>query len=585
VSDVLFLILRRLRAPLIVLIVAYAIAVLGFTQVPGQLPDGQPWKMSVFHAFYVISYTATTIGFGELPYPFSDAQRLWLTFTIYLTVIAWTYTLGAIFTLISDATFRSAIAHSLFAWRVRALAEPFYILCGYGQSSRALAHVLDRMNIRVVVVELDKERAARVVIESFHSHPVAAHADARFPNVLRDAGISRKNCVGLLALTGDDKANQTIAIGARTLQPSLRVIARVKSEIAKVNLESFGDVAVINPFETFAANVALDLDAPEVLRLEEWLTAAPDAACPARIGVPQGAWVLVGYGRFGHYIAKILDERGIAWKAIDNRTLVGEADHQVLASDNTDSALRDADIDKAAVIVGGTDNDAINLAAITLARRRNPKIWTIIRQNHIADRVLIRAAKANLRFVQSEIMVHECLQLVNEPMLGDFLKLLRKEGALFASSTLEKIQSRVGDRAPHAWSFRCDLIEPGVFYALLQQKIPLTLKTLARDTDSDDESHCALALMLVRNGIASMLPEEDTELQAGDRVLFVGRRRAKSLQQRIVADPMAMEWLLTGQEPPRSALFRWWRARKRRNTLASGSDSAAAPASESASAR
>jgi voltage-gated potassium channel len=564
VSDVLFLILRRLRAPLIVLIVVYTIAVFGFTLAPGQTPDGQPWKMSIFHAFYLVSYTATTIGFGEIPYPYSDAQRLWLTVTIYLTVIGWTYTLGAIFTLISDATFRSAIAHSLFAWRVRTLAEPFYILCGYGQSSRALAHALDRMGIRVVVVELQKERASRVAIESFNSHPIVAYADARFPNVLRDAGIGRKNCVGLLALTGDDKANQTIAIGARTLQPSLRVVARVKSEIAKVNLEAFGDVAVINPFETFAANVALDLDAPEVLRLEEWLTAAPDAACPARIGVPQGPWVLVGYGRFGHYISRVLDERGVSWKAIDNRMLANEAEHQVLANDNTDTALRDAEIEKAAVIVGGTDNDAVNLATITLARRRNPKIWTIIRQNHIADRVLIRAAKSNLRFVQSEIMVHECLQLVNEPMLGDFLKLLRKEGSLFASSTLEKIQSRVGDRAPRAWSFRCDLIHPGIFYALLQQQIPLTLKTLARDTDANDERHCALALMLVRGGIASMLPEEDTVLQAGDRVLFVGRRRAYTLQQRIIDDPLAMEWLLTGQEPPRSSLFRWWRERQRR---------------------
>jgi voltage-gated potassium channel len=214
VSDVLFLILRRLRAPLIVLIVAYAIAVFGFTLMPGQTPDGQPWKMSIFHAFYLVSYTATTIGFGEIPYPYSDAQRLWLTFTIYLTVIAWTYTLGAIFTLFADATFRSAIAHGIFAWRVRTLSESFYVLCGYGQSARALAHALDRMGIRVVVVELNKERAARIPIETFSSHPIVTHADARFPNVLRDAGIGRKSCVGLIALTGDDKANQAIAIGA-----------------------------------------------------------------------------------------------------------------------------------------------------------------------------------------------------------------------------------------------------------------------------------------------------------------------------------------------------------------------------------
>ena len=47
--------------------------------------------MSFFHAFYFMSYTATTIGFGEIPNAFSDGQRLWVTFCIYLVVVAWSY--------------------------------------------------------------------------------------------------------------------------------------------------------------------------------------------------------------------------------------------------------------------------------------------------------------------------------------------------------------------------------------------------------------------------------------------------------------------------------------------------------------
>ena len=42
----LFLLLRRLRQPLIVLIVVYAVAVFGFTVVPGVDAEGQPWRMS-----------------------------------------------------------------------------------------------------------------------------------------------------------------------------------------------------------------------------------------------------------------------------------------------------------------------------------------------------------------------------------------------------------------------------------------------------------------------------------------------------------------------------------------------------------
>ncbi|MFT6725531.1 MAG: voltage-gated potassium channel, partial [Arenicella sp.] len=70
-SDVFFLVLRRLRIPLILLLTVYAVATLGMTLIPGIDPNGQPWHMSFFHAFYFVSITATTIGFGEIPYPFT----------------------------------------------------------------------------------------------------------------------------------------------------------------------------------------------------------------------------------------------------------------------------------------------------------------------------------------------------------------------------------------------------------------------------------------------------------------------------------------------------------------------------------
>ena len=78
-SDILFLILRRLRAPLITLIAVYGISIGGLALIPGLDAAGHPGRMSIFHAFYVISYTATTIGFGEIPQPFTDAQRMWVT--------------------------------------------------------------------------------------------------------------------------------------------------------------------------------------------------------------------------------------------------------------------------------------------------------------------------------------------------------------------------------------------------------------------------------------------------------------------------------------------------------------------------
>ena len=86
-NEILFMVLRRLRAPLITVIAVYAVSVLGLALMPGVDPQGNPWRLGFFHAFYVMSYTSTTIGFGELPYPFSEAQRAWLIVSIYLSVV------------------------------------------------------------------------------------------------------------------------------------------------------------------------------------------------------------------------------------------------------------------------------------------------------------------------------------------------------------------------------------------------------------------------------------------------------------------------------------------------------------------
>ena len=94
-DNVAFLIFRRMRAPLIVLIIIYSVSVMGLVLIPGQDAQGNLWHMDFFHAFYFFSYTATTIGFGEIPYAFTDAQRAWVTIAIYLTVVGWFSTLSA----------------------------------------------------------------------------------------------------------------------------------------------------------------------------------------------------------------------------------------------------------------------------------------------------------------------------------------------------------------------------------------------------------------------------------------------------------------------------------------------------------
>jgi Trk K+ transport system NAD-binding subunit len=142
-------------------------------------------------------------------------------------------------------------------------------------------------------------------------------ADARLADVLEISGVRSAHCLGLIALAGEDDANQAIAIGARVLNPSLPIVARAKSPVAKINLESFGGVTVINPFDTFADNLAVSLRKPESAAGRGLADRHARLALPRIVRPPRGRWLLVGYGRFGHSISTVLDREGIEWKAFD----------------------------------------------------------------------------------------------------------------------------------------------------------------------------------------------------------------------------------------------------------------------------
>ena len=68
-NDIFYVMLRRLRHPLITLIVIYSLATLGFVMIPGQDDQGNVWHMDFFHAIYFVSFMGSTIGFGEIFQP------------------------------------------------------------------------------------------------------------------------------------------------------------------------------------------------------------------------------------------------------------------------------------------------------------------------------------------------------------------------------------------------------------------------------------------------------------------------------------------------------------------------------------
>jgi predicted RecB family nuclease len=166
-NSVFVIVLHRLRVPFLVLIFSYSFAMIGLLVIDGVTVDGKPYQMGIFDAFYFVTYTATTIGFGETPYDFTYSQRIWTTFIIYIVVIGWFYSIGAIVGLIQNQQFLMEIARSKFKRQIKSLKQKYIIVLGYNYITSEIIKKAISNQVRVVVIEKDSKKVNSLLIESY----------------------------------------------------------------------------------------------------------------------------------------------------------------------------------------------------------------------------------------------------------------------------------------------------------------------------------------------------------------------------------------------------------------------------------
>ena len=557
-NHVLILLLRRLRTPLILLIVVYAVTVLGFVLIPGVDDQGQPWRMGFFHAFYVVSYTATTIGFGELPYAFTDVQRMWLTITVYASVVTWVYSIGAVLTAVQDPAFRALRTESAFARAVRHMREPFYVVCGYGDTGTLLVRALAESNIQAVVVDIDLERINALELEDLSMVIPGICGDASEPSTLQLAGLEHPDCIGVIALTNQDEVNLKVAITAKLLRPKLAAICRSDTQDAANNMASFGTDHIINAFNTFAGRLAMALHSPGLYLLFEWMTAAPHEPLREPIFPPVGRWILCGYGRFGKAVHARLGREGVIATIIEaDPELTLPPEGSVVGSGAEAITLQEAGIGQAVGIVAGTDNDTNNLSIIMTARDLNPNLFMVARQNEHQNDPLFRAANLDLLMQRGSVIAHKIFALLTTPLLTEFLDLAKQQGNDWSNQLVSRLGGIVGEDVPETWGLNINPTEAPAIYAGLAAGYTLTVGDLWRDTRNREERLPGIALLLKRGDEETVVPDESMQLLHGDRLLLAGRIEARRQQSWIECNHNSFAYLVTGLERPSSFIWKY----------------------------
>lgn len=548
-TDAVFLVLRRLRAPLIVLILIFTVSVIGLTVVPGQDGEGNVVRMTAFDAFYFMSYTATTIGFGEIPHPFTPAQRLWVTASIYASVIGWAYAIGTMFSLMQEQGFRDAIAAERFRRRVRRIDEPFIIISGFGHAGRLVSKGLDVLERHFVVIDGQRSRIELLTADQLAMDPPGIAGDLGNPALLGLAGLGHPRCEGVLALTDDNDVNLSTVMMVNLLRPDVPVIARCGDRLTEEHMHDFSPEAVINPYDRFGGYLIVSLHRPAVFQLVTWLMSDVGSRLPQRReGLAQGTWIVCADGQFGDEIAADLQRAGL----------------DVTLADPT---LGDPDVTGAAGFVAGTERDTTNLSLAVHARLTKPDIYLVVRQKAHTNGPLLQALHLDSVFMPTDLVARETLARVVTPLFWNFIDHVLEQDDPWAQTLVDRLVEAGGTKTPQVR--RVDLSASGApaVHRWLSSGRAFTLENLLHYDDDHAAVIPLVPLVVSRNGTTSFLPPMDFALEPDDRILLAGRSQAHSEVTATLYYDSTVEYVATGRQIPST----WaWRALTRRRWRRAG---------------
>lgn len=203
------LVWQRVQGPLLAAASAVLISSIGYVLIA----DFRP-----FDALYMTVITLGTVGFGEIQ-PLDDWGRLWTIGVIFAGFGVFVYSSASLTALFVSGEVRATIVETRRS-KVRAQLNEHVVVVGLGRVGRAAADAIVKSGRPCIAIDIDPDRQD----EAQEVGAVFLCGDARDDAVLREAGVTRASAV-VTAL--DDPSNAVVALTARSLAPTLRIVARV----------------------------------------------------------------------------------------------------------------------------------------------------------------------------------------------------------------------------------------------------------------------------------------------------------------------------------------------------------------------
>lgn len=543
-EQIVWIVLKRLRTPFLVIIITFAISILGLVLIPGTDNNGNPYQMSFFDAFYFVTYMASTIGFGEAPYTFNYEQRMWVSFTIYFTVIGWFYGIGAIVSLIQDEALKKALSRNAFRNHVKRIETPFYIILGYNSITKSIIDRLNGQDHRIVVLDKDADKIDELILENFYPNVPAFVGDATNQKMLKIAGIHQKNCAGIISLFENDMVNSKIATISKLLNKKIDIIVKATSKQQVEHFKSMDLQHVKNPFDIISKRIYYGITAPHIWLLEMWVY-GHILKLKKRDRFPQGKYIIYGKGRMGQAIEDGLQRAGVEYviKDFDSKKYIEEKNTTIFGDDDDVASLLALGVKESACIIAATNNDLLNLTIINKARQLNPQIFTMARENTLDDLNIFQASKINKIYVLEKILADATYNYIARPLADLFIIESRKKDDEWAKIIINMLNNVTGMNPAY---FEIKLNDENA-YALtlkLQEGENITLADLRRSRAQRKELLHVVFLLLKRGDKVFLMPDSSMNLEINDELLIVSNEEDYDDFEYIVNNIYELEYVL-----------------------------------------
>ena len=538
-----------MRIPLLVIIITFSISILGLVLIPGLDNNGHTYHMNFLDAFYFVTFMASTIGFGEVPYEFTYAQRLWVLFSIYIAVIGWFYAIGSLVSLIQDKKLISELKIAKFSKKIKNLKEHFVIILGYNHTTKELIHRLSADNKRIVVIDKNQDKIDELELENFIPEVYAIAANIDSPDTLRLAGISKRNCKAIVTLFDNDFKNTKIALLVRLLNKKINIIVKSSTKEQTEHLKNLGIKNIIDPFQLVANRFYLAISAPHLWILE-MLIFDHDLYIKTYESLPKGKYIICGYGRMGKALRESLNKANIECNFIDLKSANHKATKKsAIYGDAEDyKSLIKAGIKDATAIVAATKDDLINLTILLTAKKINPDIYTIGRENTLDDITIFNSAKIDRVYILEEVISEHVHRLISMPLAYRFLEEIYKKNDEWGEDVTKLLKSKTNYN-PELFEVRIVKNEAYALTTYLKEGGSINLGLLARCLkDRTKRSKIIFLLVKNRKEELTLLPDDNYEVKVSDRFLIAATKEAREDFELIINNNNELHFVLTGEE-------------------------------------